>query len=148
MTDSLSTLFTRDLNRLKSEISKYENEDDLWIIDGDILNSAGNLCLHICGNLQHFVGSVMGNSGYVRDRGYEFSAKNVPMAKLLEEVDTTIDVVGKTLENITAEQLASTFPIRIWDSEFTHEFFLLHLYGHVTWHLGHINYHRRLLANG
>ena len=146
MTESISKLFIRDLDRLKGEIEKYGNEEDLWKIDGDILNSAGNLCLHICGNLQHFVGAVMGNTGYERDRSYEFNARNIPREQLLEEVDKTKSVVIEVVEGLSEEQLATTFPINIWNYEMTTEYFLIHLYGHVSWHLGHINYHRRLLA--
>ena len=147
MTESISKLFIRDLDRLKGEIEKYGNEEDLWKIDGDILNSAGNLCLHICGNLQHFVGAVMGNTGYERDRSYEFNARNIPREQLLEEVDKTKSVVIEVVEGLSEEQLAATFPINIWNYEMTTEYFLIHLYGHVSWHLGHINYHRRLLAS-
>ena len=147
MTESISKLFIRDLDRLKGEIEKYGNEEDLWKIDGDILNSAGNLCLHICGNLQHFVGAVMGNTGYERDRSYEFNARNIPREQLLEEVDKTKSVVIEVVEGLSEEQLATTFPINIWNYEMTTEYFLIHLYGHVSWHLGHINYHRRLLAS-
>lgn len=147
MGSSLSALFKRDLNKLKSEISKYENEDDLWVIGDDILNSAGTLCLHICGSLQHFIGAVVGNSGYERNRPYEFSARDIPREKLLEEVDATIDIVTKTLDNLSAENLASPYPIMVWDFEMTHEFYLINIYSHTMWHLGHINYHRRLLAN-
>ena len=146
MTESISKLFIRDLDRLKGEIEKYGNEEDLWKIDGDILNSAGNLCLHICGNLQHFVGAVMGNTGYERDRSYEFNARNIPREQLLEQVDKTKSVVIEVVEGLSEEQLATTFPINIWNYEMTTEYFLIHLYGHVSWHLGHINYHRRLLA--
>jgi hypothetical protein len=49
-------LFERDLDKLKQEISAYTNEDDLWKIKDGIANSSGNLCLHLVGNLKHFVG--------------------------------------------------------------------------------------------
>jgi hypothetical protein len=71
--------FLRDLEKLKTEISSFKDESNLWKISGDIKNSAGNLCLHLCENLQHFIGAVLGNSGCVRNRDAEFSRKNVPI---------------------------------------------------------------------
>ena len=78
MIETLSQLFLRDLDKLKTEITSFKDEKKIWEISGDIKNSAGNLCLHLCGNLQHFIGAVLGNSGYVRNRDAEFSRKNVP----------------------------------------------------------------------
>jgi hypothetical protein len=80
MTDSINGVMQRHLAQLKKEITDYTNEDDLWKVEGEILNSAGTLCLHLCGNLQHFVGAVLGNSGYIRQRDEEFSLRNVPDA--------------------------------------------------------------------
>jgi hypothetical protein len=74
---SLVQLFDRDLAKLEEEIKLYPMEESLWKITGDIKNSGGNLCLHLCGNLQHFIGSILGNTGYKRNRDYEFAAKNV-----------------------------------------------------------------------
>ncbi len=79
MIETLSQLFLRDLEKLKTEISSFKDEKKIWEISGEIKNSAGNLCLHLCGNLQHFIGAVLGNSGYIRNRDAEFSRKNVPI---------------------------------------------------------------------
>jgi len=82
-------LFQRDLEKLKTEITSYKDEKKMWEVTGDISNSAGNLCLHICGNLQHFIGAVLGNSGYARDRDSEFSRKNVPVEEMQKDIDET-----------------------------------------------------------
>ena len=79
MINTLLQLFQRDLEKLKTEISSYKDEKKIWVISGEVKNSAGNLCLHLCGNLQHFIGAVLGNSGYVRNRDAEFTRKNVPV---------------------------------------------------------------------
>ena len=112
----------------------------------NVKNSAGNLCLHICGNLQHFIGATLGNSGYIRKRDAEFSRKNVPAKLLVDEIETTIKVVEKTLNELKEEDLQNTFPINVFGYEMTTGFFLVHLAGHLNYHLGQINYHRRLLA--
>jgi uncharacterized damage-inducible protein DinB len=146
MTESLNKVMQRNLQQLKKEMSAYANEKDLWSMAGEIPNSAGNLCLHLCGNLQHFIGAVLGNSGYIRQREAEFSTKDVPVDELLSLIDTTMDVVSKTLDNLDSEMLAKDYPEKVFTSPMTIEYFLIHLASHLGYHLGQINYHRRLLA--
>ena len=147
MIETLTQLFIRDLEKLQTEISSYKNEMNLWKISGEIKNSAGNLCLHICGNLQHFFGAVLGNTGYSRNRDAEFSRKNVPLKELVEEIELTTTIVEKTLKELKEEQLKEPFPINVFGYEMTTEYFLIHLVTHLNYHLGQINYHRRLLDN-
>lgn len=143
---TLSELFARDLRVLANEINLYENEADLWIVRDGINNSAGNLCLHLLGNLQHFIGALLGNSGYLRDRDFEFAAKNLPRAELLAGIETTIGVVTSTLNQLSAAQIVAEFPVKKRDQTVTTEHMLLHLFGHLGYHLGQVNYHRRLCA--
>lgn len=152
MKEIILQLFQRDLEKLKTEISSYKNEKKIWEISGEthltggqVKNSAGNLCLHLCGNLQHFIGAVLGNSGYIRNRDTEFSRKDVSVSELLKEIDETIDVVKLTLENLREDKLKETFPVNVFGYEMTTDFFLTHLTTHLNYHLGQINYHRRLL---
>ena len=88
----LLDLYIRDLDKLEVELSSYPDEKSIWTTSGSISNSAGNLCLHICGNLQHFIGAVLGKSGYERNREFEFSAKNVPLEKLKIEISIKKDI--------------------------------------------------------
>jgi uncharacterized damage-inducible protein DinB len=145
MIETLSKLFLRDLEKLKTEISSYKDETKIWVISGEVKNSAGNLCLHLCGNLQHFVGAVLGNSGYVRKRDEEFNKKNVPIRELVAEIELTIKVVQKTLQELKEEGLQKTYPINVFGYEMTTEYLLTDMAAHLTYHLGQINYHRRLL---
>lgn len=145
MTESLQTLFSRDLQKLKTEIDAYKNEDNLWKIDKNILNSAGNLSLHLVGNINHFIGAVLGNSGYVRNRELEFSLKNIPKAELILQIEKTISVVNSSLEKLSEEDLKKEYPIEALGYTMTTEYFLIHLFGHLSYHLGQVNYHRRLL---
>lgn len=143
--ESLKSLYTRDLNKLKTEIESYENEDSMWEIDKSISNSAGNLCLHLVGNLSHFVGAILGNSGYVRNRELEFTLKNIPRAELIKQIEATLEVVETTLDKLSAEDLKKEYPLEALGYKMTTEYFLIHLFGHLSYHLGQINYHRRLL---
>ncbi|MBW7675370.1 DinB family protein [Chryseobacterium chendengshani] len=145
ITQSLKILYTRDLNKLKTEIESYQNKEALWKIDKDILNSGGNLCLHLVGNLKHFFGAILGNSGYVRNREEEFSLKNIPKSELIQQVEETLNVVISTLDQLSKEDLAKEYPIEPLGYKMTTEYFLIHLFGHLSYHLGQINYHRRLL---
>lgn len=145
MIQSLQSLFTRDLNKLKTEIESYQIEENIWKTDKNISNSAGNLCIHLIGNLNHYIGATLGNSGYIRDRELEFSLKNVPKNKLIQQLEDTIEIVDLILEKLPAEDLQKGYPAEPLGYAMTTEYFLIHLFGHLSYHLGQINYHRRLL---
>ncbi|MCV9932779.1 DinB family protein [Flavobacterium sp. LS1R47] len=143
--DTLRALFNRDLNKLKLEIESYQNEAKIWSIDEQILNSAGNLCLHLIGNLNTYIGAALGNSGYIRHRELEFSLKNIPKTELITKIEETISVVDAALSNLSEAQLEHEFPIIVFEGKDSTGFILTHLTTHLAYHLGQINYHRRLL---
>jgi hypothetical protein len=143
MTNSLVGLYERDLSKLKQEIEMYESEADLWKIQGKIANSAGNLALHLVGSLNHFIGNHLGGTGYARNRPLEFSYKNMPKSELLVKIEGTRQMLNEVLPTISGEVLAQ----KQTDGENSNEYFLIHLYGHLNYHLGQINYHRRLVFN-
>lgn len=143
--ETLIKLFNRDLNKLKTEIELYKEETNLWLIDKDVTNSAGNLCLHLVGNLNAFIGAELGHTGYIRQRDLEFSLKDIPRIELIRQVDDTIVMVKNILESLSPNDLDKNFPIDIFKEKTTTEFFLVHLSTHLAYHLGQINYHRRLL---
>jgi len=144
--ESLLEIFERDLNKLKEEISLYKDENSLWIVKKEISNSAGNLCLHLIGNLNHFVGAELGHTGYIRNRENEFEAKNKSAKVLINYIENTIEIVKHTLENLSSEDLDKDFPQQKHSKIVKTDFMLLHLISHFNYHLGQINYHRRLLS--
>jgi uncharacterized damage-inducible protein DinB len=146
LTQVLIQIYERDLDNLKAEIASYADEADVWKTAEGITNPAGNLALHLAGNLNHFIGAILGSSGYVRDRDVEFTSPPVSRDTLLAGIDKVRAVVTSTLEKLTDEDLAKTYPIEVFGEPMTTEFFLTHLATHLTWHLGQINYHRRLLS--
>ena len=145
MLNSLTELFTRDLTKLKEEINAYADESKLWITAKEINNSAGNLCLHLTGNLKHFLGATLANTGFVRDRNAEFIQKDVPRAELVKGIDEAIAAVQTTLTSLDEQALAKPYPIDFFKKEGSTAFYLLHFSTHLNYHLGQINYHRRLL---
>jgi uncharacterized damage-inducible protein DinB len=142
--ETIKKLFNRDLQRLKVEIEQYETESDIWKTGGSISNSAGNLCLHLVGNLNTYIGKELGNTGYIRNRELEFSAKDVPKKELIQMVDDTISMVNQTLNALNEEILDTEYPILVFEQPTSTEYLLVHLTTHLTYHLGQINYHRRL----
>lgn len=143
--ETLQTLFNRDLNKLKFEIESYEIESQLWAIDKNISNAAGNLCLHLIGNLNTYIGAEIGKTGYVRDRPLEFSLKDIPKSELITKIENTILAVNNALDSLTEADLQAIYPQIVFEKEMTTGFFLIHLSTHLAYHLGQINYHRRLL---
>lgn len=138
-------LINRDLDNLVEEINAYEHESDLWKLKSGINNSAGNLCLHVCGNLQHFIGAWIGGDGYIRNREDEFALKDVPRDQLLDEIVAARKSVTNALQNMPENQLDEIYPKKVLGKPMTHTYFLIHLTAHLNYHLGQINYHRRLI---
>lgn len=145
LTETLKTIFSRDLTKLKQEIESYQDEKTIWTTEKGITNSAGNLCLHLIGNLNTFIGAELGKTNYVRNRELEFSLKDVPRDELIQKIQETKILVESILEKMTEEQLEQDYPIVVFESKNTTAFFLVHLTTHLAYHLGQINYHRRLL---
>lgn len=143
--ETLKSLFNRDLNKLKIEIASYQTENQIWAIDKNISNSAGNLCLHLMGNINTYIGAGLGKTGYIRDRPLEFSLKDIPKSELISKIDATILVVNNTLDSLTEADLEAVYPEIVFEKEMTTGYFLVHLSTHLAYHLGQINYHRRLI---
>ena len=143
--ETLKSLFNRDLLKLKTEIESYQKEENIWRTDKDIANSAGNLCLHLVGNLNAYIGVGLAKTGYVRQRDLEFSLKNIPRAELIQKIEDAIMVVETGLNNLQDSQMGDDFPIVIWEKPTQTLYTLVHLSTHLNYHLGQVNYHRRLL---
>ena len=147
MTNPLHDLYARDLQRLRDAVAAYPDDDALWRTAGAISNSGGTLCLHLCGNLRHFIGHKLGGHAYVRDREREFSARGLTRAELLAEVDRMrIEVLG-TLAALEPTALERTFPQHLMEREWRTDELLVHLHGHLCYHLGQLDYHRRILCS-
>lgn len=146
MTTSLIELFIRDLNKLNDEILAYPDEYSLWEVDASIKNSGGNLAIHIIGNLNHFIGAHLGSTNYIRQRDKEFNDKNVPRELIVDHIKDIKNILNDVLSSLNNEVLSRNYPIEVFGKPMSTEYFLIHLYGHLNYHLGQINYHRRLLS--
>ena len=138
-------LFERDLNKLIEEINLYKNENDLWTIKEGISNSAGNLALHIIGNLNYFVGTALFHTNYLREREKEFSLKDIPRERLVGDIKAISEVIRKTLHKLSDKDLKKDFPFEMNDKIVSIENRMVDLLTHLNYHLGQVNYHRRMI---
>lgn len=145
MIAAIFELYERDLNQLKIEIQSFKSEENLWRTEKGISNSAGNITLHLIGNLRAFISIPLANSSYMRERELEFSQKNISKIWLLENIDIAAEEIKTAFNNINDSLSAEDYPILIGPNQFTYQLALVHLYGHLSYHLGQINYYRRLL---
>jgi uncharacterized damage-inducible protein DinB len=145
ITQHLIPLFDQGLEQLKKEIEAYPDDTSMWEILPGTANSGGNLCMHLLGNLQHYLGATLGDTGYVRNRDAEFKVKNIPRSRVYEEIDVTTENVRNTLEQLSKNELLKEFPILTLGYPVSTEYFLLHLLSHLSYHIGQINYHRRTI---
>lgn len=146
MKDWITNVITRELKALRREIETYPSEQDLWEVRPGITNPGGNLALHLAGNLQYFLGNVLGQSGYVRNRDAEFGSKDVPRAELLREIDNALAAVQIGMSKLTEADLAKPYPEPVGGVSSTTGAFLAHFATHLAYHLGQVDYHRRILT--
>jgi hypothetical protein len=140
------TVLLRELEYFERELSLFPSEELIWSVVPGISNSSGTLALHVCGNLQHFVGAVLGASGYVRNRELEFARRGVPRAALVSEIRQTMGVVREVLSGLAPAQLSLEYPEELAGSRVATGLFLLHLASHLAHHLGQVGYLRRALT--
>lgn len=142
----LANFYERDIRKLIEEVNLYKNEADLWKTAGDIKNSGGNLALHIVGSLNHFIGATLAHTGYVRNRDLEFSQKGVERKEIVTQLEALIPMIRQTLNAFTEEQMGSEFPFPFDGANNSHSYVLTRLILHLDYHLGQVNYHRRILG--
>jgi len=142
----IKTVMLRELRALEREIAAYPDDASVWKTPPGISNSTGNLALHMAGNLRHFIGHVLAGSDYVRDRNAEFAARDLTRDELNAVVSQAISDLESAFDNITEAQLDSEFPLPIMDHRFRTQDFLMHLAVHLSYHLGQVDYHRRIIT--
>ncbi len=146
MMDHLQSLLARDLKAFVKEIEAFPGDAQLWAAAPGISNAAGNLALHVAGNLQFYVGATLGGSGYVRDRDAEFNRRSGTRQEVIEELERALQAVESVIPRLTEEDLRREFPQSLGGAVFPTDVFLLRLCAHLTYHLGQVNYLRRLTS--
>jgi uncharacterized damage-inducible protein DinB len=146
LTTSLLTLFQRELAALRREVEAYARDEQLWQTVPGVANVGGTLILHLAGNLQHFLGARLGNTGYVRHRDAEFSRRGLSRRELIAEIDAAVRAVRAGFANLTDAHLVNDYPEVIDGRAVTIGQYLMHLTSHLAYHLGQVDYHRRLVT--
>jgi hypothetical protein len=145
ITIELAALFRRDLAKLSKQIEAFPTDEALWQTLPGVKNAAGNLALHIEGNLSEFVGRQLGGLPYQRNRDLEFSSREGSRAELGARLARLRESIPAVIAGLTADQLEREYPEIVLGAATSTREFLVHLYGHLNWHLGQVDYLRRLL---
>ena len=146
MKKELIKAFEKDITKLIAEVEAFENEAAFWARGHGVPNSPGNLTLHLMGNLNHYIGAKLGSSGYVRDRPLEFSSGPVPLDEISQRLEQTREVVIRSINGLSDEGLAAAYPNDPGDESRTVGADLVRILTHLNYHLGQINYHRRMMS--
>jgi Protein of unknown function (DUF664) len=142
----VARVLARDVKAVRRELEAYPDEASVWALPPGVANSGGTLALHLAGNLQHFFGAVLGGSGYKRDRAAEFAKRDVPRSALIVELEAAIVAIGLGMMQVSEARLAEEFPEAIAGHRIVMGEWLIHLVSHTGYHLGQIDYHRRLVT--
>jgi uncharacterized damage-inducible protein DinB len=144
--DAVKRCMMRDLAGFALELDAYPDEASVWELPAGVNNSTGTLTLHGCGNLRHFIGNILGKSGYVRDRDAEFASRDVARVELEMLIAVTRDEVARALDQLDSDLLALDYPLQVGNTTLSTGQFLVHLATHLTYHLGQADVHRRVVT--
>ena len=143
---SVHTMIDRELAALRRSVDASRADADLWATPPGIANSGGNLVLHLAGNLQHFFGTVLAKTDYQRDRSAEFSRRDVSRNELLTEIDAASTAVAQGLGRLSDASLGEPYPEQVGGRTITNGDWIVHLAAHLAYHLGQVDYHRRIVS--
>lgn len=145
MQNDFITFISRGIEAVIAELQQYKTDTDVWLVAGEIKNSAGTLALHLNGSLNHFIGAVMANNGYVRNREAEFADRNIPREKIIASLNNTKTICAEFISKQHPAFFEATFPFTTFGDNRSNHYVLLQMVAHLQYHLGQINYHRRLV---
>ena len=141
----LAELYEGDLRKMIEEVNLFKDEENLWRTQGSVKNSCGNLVLHITGGLNHYFGATLAHTGYVRDRDQEFIKKGVKREELVAQLEQVIPMMNETLNALTSQQMDADFPIFFDKPNTSVSYVAVRMLAHLGYHLGQVNYLRRVL---
>jgi len=142
----LSALFRRDLTRVIQQISAFPDEKTLWAVTPGMSNSAGNLALHLEGNLREYIGRQLGGIAFERRRALEFSTAGLPAGDLVERLSAVKEMAARVIEQMPDDAFETKFPEDVLGVPMTKRQLVIHLGGHLNYHLGQIDCLRRFLT--
>ena len=144
LTHELSSLFARDISRLIQELKAFPDTASVWQTAPGVTNAAGTLALHLEGNLREYIGRQLGNIAFTRDRPLEFSARGVDRDELVARLEAVSEQIPPVIRALSDAQLDAIYPEDVLKKPITTRQFLIHLEAHLNYHLGQIDYLRRV----
>lgn len=142
---TLASFYERDLRKLIEEVNSFKDEENLWKTKGSVKNASGNLVLHIVGGSNYLIGTTLAKTGYVRNRDQEFTLKGVPRNELMKQLQELIILITRTLNALSDHDMEADFPIFFDKPNASTSYVLIQLLLHLNYHLGQVNYLRRVL---
>ncbi len=144
--NDIRSLLVRDLETMAREIAMFADDETIWKTPEGITNPAGTLVLHVCGNLKHFIGAVLGGTEYVRNRPAEFSERSATRQALIDELKDTMDTIDEIVPSVPESELNGEYPELVGGCKQNTRLFLIHLCTHLALHVGQVGYLRRILT--
>jgi len=141
----LAGFYERDLRSVVQELLLFKDEQNLWKTAGSVRNTSGNLALHLIGGLNFLIGTQLAHTGYKRNRDQEFIRKDVPREELVKDLEAVIQLITQTLKGFDSSRMEADYPIPFDDATRSNSYVLVQLLAHINYHLGQINYLRRIL---
>jgi len=146
LVEAVTAILDRDLRALARQVEAYPDDAALWRTPDGAPNSAGTLVVHLAGNIQHYLGAHLAGTAFVRDRPGEFSARDVPRAALLRQIEAAQAAVRSAAKRSGDRALDEDFPEIVGGMRVATGEYLIHLVSHFAYHLGQVDYHRRLVT--
>lgn len=135
----VADLYRRDLAQLKQELVSFPGDDLLWQVLPGLANSTGNLALHLEGNLREYIGRQLGGIPYQRERPLEFSLRDISLTELITRITEVEAMVPQVVESLDENRLSEQYPEVVLNTPMSVRQFLIHLHGHLMFHLAQIN---------
>ncbi len=144
LSTELAALCERDIARLIQELKAFPDTASVWTTAPGVTNAAGTLALHLEGNLREYVGRQLGQIAFKRDRALEFSARGVERQEIIARLEAVKAQIPPVVAALSAAQLDAIYPENVLGKPITTRQFLVHLAGHLNYHLGQVDYLRRI----
>ena len=136
----LADYFEHLRNRI-NKLARTLDATQLWEKPFPFGNSVGHLVVHLTGSLNHYIGTGVAGSGYVRDRALEFSDASAGQTadEILTRFNSTVEMVIRTLNATDSEAMSEPFTT---GGPPVHSRFGLFLVcaGHMSNHIGQMVY--------
>jgi len=119
------------------------SEKEIWWRPNDASNAAGNIVLHLCGNVRQWIISGLGGAPDLRERDKEFSERGpLPRRVLISRLKSTVKEACQTIDRMPPTKLSQEFEIQGFRVSGLAA--IAHVCEHFAYHTGQIIYLTKL----